>query len=57
MSEEIASDEGSKNDQTRIGRKRQRASLPPCAVCAEKASGLHYGVNSCEACKVIFYSP
>ena len=34
--------------------------LPPCRVCGEKASGLHYGVNTCEACKVrnhnIFYN-
>ena len=26
--------------------------LPPCRVCGEKASGFHYGVNTCEACKV-----
>lgn len=26
--------------------------LPPCRVCGEKASGLHYGVYTCEACKV-----
>jgi Zinc finger, C4 type (two domains) len=26
--------------------------LPPCRICAEKASGFHYGVNTCEACKV-----
>lgn len=28
--------------------------LPPCRVCGEKASGFHYGVNTCEACKVRF---
>lgn len=26
--------------------------LPPCRICGEKASGFHYGVNTCEACKV-----
>lgn len=26
--------------------------LPPCRVCGDKASGFHYGVNTCEACKV-----
>ena len=26
--------------------------LPPCCVCGEKASGFHYGANTCEACKV-----
>ena len=29
--------------------------LPACRVCAEKSSGLHYGVNTCEACKVIVH--
>lgn len=27
--------------------------LPPCRVCGDKASGFHYGANTCEACKVI----
>jgi len=30
----------------------QQPMLPPCRVCSEKASGFHYGVNTCEACKV-----
>lgn len=25
--------------------------LPPCRICHRKASGFHYGVNTCEACK------
>jgi len=26
----------------------------PCKVCGDKASGYHYGVTSCEGCKVSF---
>lgn len=26
----------------------------PCLVCGDEASGFHYGVNSCEGCKVNF---
>jgi len=28
--------------------------LPPCRICGEKASGYHYGANTCEACKGFF---
>ncbi|XP_033753171.1 uncharacterized protein LOC117336672 [Pecten maximus] len=28
--------------------------LPPCKVCEGKASGIHYGINTCEACKGFF---
>ena len=24
-----------------------------CKVCRQKASGVHFGVNTCEGCKVI----
>lgn len=33
--------------------------MPPrdfCSVCSDKASGFHYGVLSCEGCKVRVYS-
>ncbi len=26
--------------------------LPPCKVCGQKGTGFHYGVNTCEPCKV-----
>ncbi|KAL4224580.1 hypothetical protein ACF0H5_015280 [Mactra antiquata] len=28
--------------------------LPPCRICGGNASGFHYGVNTCEACKGFF---
>ena len=30
--------------------------LPPCRICGEKASGFHYGANTCEACKVLLFA-
>lgn len=28
--------------------------LPFCRICGKRASGIHFGVYSCEACKVNF---
>ena len=27
----------------------------PCAVCNDKSSGYHYGISSCEGCKVSYF--
>lgn len=29
--------------------------LEKCKVCLDKATGVHYGIPSCEGCKVYFY--
>lgn len=37
------------------GSKRRRVeedAVIPCAVCGDKASGMHYRVHACEGCKV-----
>jgi hypothetical protein len=48
--------ESDKKDEKPEKRKRTAPTntslLPPCKICNEPAAGFHYGVNTCEACKV-----
>lgn len=44
-------DSGDTDDKDRSFQNRV---LPPCRICGARASGFHYGVNSCEACKGFF---
>ncbi len=32
--------------------KRPTKQLPPCVICDAAAAGIHYGVPTCEPCKV-----
>ena len=49
----IAVPDGSVSSTTKpVSSKATQPMLPPCRVCADQATGYHYGVNTCEACKV-----
>lgn len=49
----ISTDEGKVQQAADSNSSRQ--TFVPCKVCGDKASGYHYGVTSCEGCKVIFF--
>jgi hypothetical protein len=31
---------------------KDRLTFPPCKVCSGTATGIHYGIYTCEPCKV-----
>lgn len=46
----------------RKGKKREKYTcshepleFPSCRVCGKKSTGIHFGVYSCEACKVLYW--
>jgi nuclear receptor subfamily 5 group A member 3 len=53
-------EENNNNDQqdpgipTTAGISRQQLINSPCPICADKISGFHYGIFSCESCKGFF---
>lgn len=47
----IDNDTHSKAEKKRRTSKENMLKFPPCVICGGTASGLHYGCNTCEACK------
>ncbi|XP_062615630.1 nuclear receptor ROR-alpha A-like [Saccostrea cucullata] len=59
VEEQIAKDPDTKEKPQEGKKKRKSGSkeqltFPPCKVCSGKATGLHYGVYTCEPCKAFF---
>ncbi len=44
----------SNNYEERINYLAEKLDFGSCRICNDKASGIHYGVATCEGCKVRF---
>jgi hypothetical protein len=44
-----------RNNDDKLFKKLPSVHFGSCKVCNDKASGVHYGVASCEGCKVIHF--
>ena len=54
-SNETCSQKNNATTQFSISKTRRRKSTFPfgeCKVCEDKSSGIHYGISTCEGCKV-----
>lgn len=49
----IDSSSDAEDSSSKVG-KNAKCMLPPCRVCGDRASGFHFGANTCEACKKFF---
>ena len=43
------------NKESNKNHQHQKFDFGRCKVCKDKATGIHYGIPSCEGCKVIKY--
>lgn len=55
----MASETDSEGQSSSSSTVKSPGSGPRCSVCGDEASGFHYGVDSCEGCKVtkVFLHP
>ena len=47
------SEDNKKGNQIGLQKSHQKFDFGRCKICKDKASGIHYGIPSCEGCKVI----
>lgn len=52
--EKAPTDEKQQKTKKKRADSKERLTFPPCKVCSGNATGIHYGVYTCEPCKAFF---